>query len=132
MTSLSATVEFWCDQNNLGGPLPTFLGGIPTLASFSATESSWTGVLPETWSTLGAGLRQLFLRANDISGSIPNSFSEFRNLNSLTLVDNPRMTGTLPADLCELTFGPLQFFTAECSICLEFLLYDCCDNLDDC
>lgn len=124
------TVQFWVDENPLlGGPLNPNIGSLPSLESLSLSECNWSGTLPEQFGSLGSSIDNIFLNDNDLSGSIPESFGNLVMLSVLTLLGNPRMTGILPLNLCLLTFGPLQTFTAECDLCLSFTTFPCCDNM---
>jgi len=47
MRNMKKITEAWVDRNpGLTGTLPTFLGSLSTLGSFSCTRSGWTGQLP--------------------------------------------------------------------------------------
>mmetsp|Transcript_19082 Transcript_19082/g.44557 ORF Transcript_19082/g.44557 Transcript_19082/m.44557 type:complete len:129 (+) Transcript_19082:218-604(+) len=124
-------VQFWCDTNFLGGPIPTEIGAMPNLASLSMSDSQWTGPVPVEFAQRGPDMDNIFLHDNDLSGSIPPEFSLFTGAQQLTFLGNPQMGGNLTTEICELTFANLDLFTAECAICETFEFYptiQCCDN----
>jgi hypothetical protein len=54
MESMPVIFEHWVDRNpGLGGPIPSFLGSLTTLQSFSIAECGFTGTIPESLGTWG-------------------------------------------------------------------------------
>mmetsp|Transcript_31416 Transcript_31416/g.46325 ORF Transcript_31416/g.46325 Transcript_31416/m.46325 type:complete len:639 (+) Transcript_31416:352-2268(+) len=81
------------ERNNLKGTIPSELGLLDYLISFSAADNSISGPIP-AWIGKLSTLRYLHLYGNQITGSIPTSINELNSLIALSLEDNA-MTGDL-------------------------------------
>ena len=84
----------------LSGSIPSSLGGLTGLTLLGLDGNSLTGSIP---SSLGAltGLSQLAFGINSLSGSIPSSIGALTGLRQLYLNGNS-LTGGVPASFCSL------------------------------
>jgi len=68
MTNMKHIVETFVDNNQgLTGTIPTELGQLTNLASFSTTECSFTGTLPSELGNLGASVRKFFKGVSSVT-----------------------------------------------------------------
>lgn len=112
-----ATVECWVDTNpSLSGTLPTFLGSLSTLGSFSVTECAFTGPIPTEIGLLSETVQRIFMYDNALTGGVPSEFGNLQKMDFLQ-VENNDLTIEMPSQVCVLTFGPLEVLTADCVVC---------------
>uniref|UniRef100_A0A0D9WSV6 Protein kinase domain-containing protein n=1 Tax=Leersia perrieri TaxID=77586 RepID=A0A0D9WSV6_9ORYZ len=76
---------------NLGGQLSS-LGNFTSIVTINLSNNKIGGTIPED---LPVTLQHLFLSANQITGSIPNSLAKLKNLADMSLNDN-QLNGELP------------------------------------
>ncbi|KAG8092833.1 hypothetical protein GUJ93_ZPchr0012g19546 [Zizania palustris] len=76
-------------------PLMAALGNCTRLFALSLSSNKFQGVLPASVANLTAGMEQLLMNANRISGAIPPEIAKLSNLRTLALADNV-LTGTIP------------------------------------
>jgi hypothetical protein len=86
--------------NNLGGTLPTELRDLTQLSILGLGGNRISGTIPDVLGDVP--LTQLFLFGNQLSGSLPASFSQLGNLEVLYLHTN-QLSGPLPSFLGNLT-----------------------------
>ncbi|XP_068662428.1 receptor protein kinase TMK1-like [Aristolochia californica] len=112
-------------NTNVGGPLPEFLGEMPSLTALKLSYNNFTGQIPTNYGTssfqilwlnnngltgpidvVGSmfSLKQLWLNANQFTGVIPASIGNCSSLSVLWL-NNNQLVGTIPLELTSL---PLQ------------------------
>jgi hypothetical protein len=117
VTNLSSLRELRIGSSLLGGSLPLsalLSGALPLLEILDASGAKFSGsllLIPEVvdasattinGTASSSPLRELFLQRNDFYGPVPPSLALFRNLKKLLLYGNPRLTGSVPKELCEL------------------------------
>jgi len=122
MIQLTSLQTLLLDNNAFGGSLPSVVGGLKNIVSLRLHENDFIGTLP---SFAGAqflmeahldendfsggiphfgskSLRDLFLGKNSLTGTIPDSFDEKRELEVLSLRAN-RLIGSIPKSLAKAT-----------------------------
>ena len=115
MTLMPKVVELWLDDNpKMKGPIPTGVGNMKKLASFSAANCGLTGTIP---TEIGAmtGMIQMWLNDNDLTGGIPSEMSNIPTMAILN-VQNNELKGEMPLPLCKnrRPFGSLEELGADC------------------
>ena len=87
-------------SQRLTGPIPSSLGDLVNLQVLGLQSSSLTGPIPSSLGNL-TDLIALALHGNDLTGSIPPSLANITKIENdeFTLDDN-RLTGLIPAELC--------------------------------
>jgi hypothetical protein len=93
--------SFYVQRNNLSGTLPRTMSNWSQIFSMQLQENAFNGTLPPEFGDESSGLRTSLwyfnLFSNQLSGTIPFSWSRFTELRSLFLHNN-RLTGTLPPE----------------------------------
>jgi len=115
MASMPKIAELWLDDNpELKGTIPSSIGNMKQLASFSVSNCGLTGTIP---SEIGAAtsMVQMWLDGNELSGAIPPEFSNMPMMQTL-IVSNNGLTGEMPEALCSKRrpFGSLEELGADC------------------
>jgi len=125
MEGMPSIVEHWVDINpELGGSIPTFVGLLSTLISFSITENNVRGTLPTELGRL-LDMEQMWFYANQITGQIPSELGELSIMNLLQVEGN-MLTGDMPSEICANSkdnFGLLDVIGADCA---ELTTCTCC------
>jgi gliding motility-associated-like protein len=96
-------------NNNLVGFIPSEIGFLAALETFSAWRNSLTGSLPVEIAGLDS-LKIIQLFGNQLSGELPQELGDMPSLDFLSLADN-QFTGTIPpvlGNLVKLTFLGLR------------------------
>lgn len=78
--------EFWgvtCDEQN-------------RVKQLDVSNAELSGSLPPEWSKL-AHMEQLYFDSNSLEGTIPSEYGSLSKLKEVSLYDNPKLTGCLPA-----------------------------------
>lgn len=88
----------WLDGNYVKGTIPTEVGLMSNLASFSVAKGSLTGTIPTEFGKLDQ-LRRLWLFENDLTGKIPESLNNLQLLEVLELHSN-NLVGDMPQGVC--------------------------------
>lgn len=115
MEGMPSIIEHWVDNNKqLSGPLPTFLGDLESLQSFSAVQNNLTGELPTELGKL-SNMIQFWVYDNQLSGTIPEELWMLPRLKILELEGNS-FTGSMPNLICVSVqfFGMLEVIGADC------------------
>ena len=81
------------------GPIPDFLGQMPTLQSISLSGTNRTGTIPNSICNLDK-LRFLTLSNNDLTGEVPSCLNQFGVYNQLFL-DGNNFTGEFPFEVID-------------------------------
>ncbi|XP_077235623.1 receptor protein kinase TMK1-like [Tasmannia lanceolata] len=116
---------------NLVGPLPDFLGGMPSLTALKLSYNQLSGGIPESYrgselqvlwlnnqggSQLSGSLdivasmlsmKYLWLHGNQFTGTIPEGFSDLSSLTEMLLNDN-QLVGPIPESLTTLPLEKIQ------------------------
>ena len=121
--------QLWIDKNpSLSGTLPTEVGQLATLASFSLTENDLFGPIPSEMGNIAA-MRRLWLYSNRLSGAIPSELANMRAIELLRLEDN-NFSGSMPTEICDLandSFTVLSVLGSTCQADFSQCAADCCD-----
>lgn len=121
--------QLWLDENpSLSGTLPTEVGELSTLASFSLTENDLFGPIPSEMGNIGA-MRRLWLYKNRLSGAIPPELANMAAIEILRLEEN-NFSGSMPAAICTLandSFSALSVLGSTCQADFSQCAADCCD-----
>jgi len=88
----------WLDGNDITGSIPTEIGLMTSLASFSLANSTLTGKIPTELGNLNQ-LRRLWLFNNQLSGSIPQALNNLELLEVVELHGN-KLVGDMPQGVC--------------------------------
>jgi hypothetical protein len=83
------------NENQLTGPLPKEWSQNAALDEVSVAFNSLSGQLPAEWARLPS-LRVLKLNSNKFSGEVPRAWASMPALATLTVFDNPDLSGCLP------------------------------------
>ena len=92
------TVAMWLDGNYITGSIPTEIGSLTGLASFSAANATLQGTIPVEIGNL-TQLRRLWLFGNELTGQIPQALNELKQLEVLELHGND-LIGNMPEGVC--------------------------------
>ena len=129
MSQMSNIIEFWVDDNpQMGGSIPTTIGQVTTLKSFSATDCALTGTIPTELGLL-TGMIQMWFYDNLLHGTIPTELANLINLQTFQVQKND-LTGTMPSGVCSrmTPFGRLQDLGADCSPIVTCGCCTCCGS----
>ena len=124
MTHMGEIRELWIDDNPaLTGNIPSIVGQLEKLESFSVTSCSLTGPLPDFKTP--SHMKQMWFYNNSLTGPIPPSYGQLYGLKRLYLQGN-KLSGSLPQEACNNHFaGDLETLEADCEVCASSLA-DCC------
>ena len=114
MENMSVIFEHWVDRNPaLGGTIPSFLGALTTLQSFSIAECNFTGTIPETLGNLEM-MQQMWLYGNQLSGEIPASLGKLKFMRTFEVEEN-NLSDSMPEAICNnFSDGMLKVLGADC------------------
>lgn len=114
MESMPVIFEHWVDRNPLlGGTIPSFLGSLTSLQSFSIAECSFTGTIPESLGNLGL-MQQMWLYGNQLSGEIPASIGKLSFMRIFEVEEN-NLSDSMPQSVCDnFSTGMLEILGADC------------------
>lgn len=117
MVNMQSVFQTFVDLNpDLGGQIPPGIGGLTTLASFSASECNFSGSLPPELGNLGDSMLNMFFFNNTLNGPIPAEWGSLSSMQELQLQYN-NLEGEIPANVCDLTLAALEFLSADCVNC---------------
>jgi len=88
----------WLDGNYVSGTIPTEIGLMSSLASFSAANTTLKGTIPYEIGNLNQ-LRRLWLFGNELTGNIPQALNELELLEVVELHGN-NLVGNMPEGVC--------------------------------
>lgn len=116
LIGMPAIYENWMDFTNLRGVIPSEIGTVVTLASWSITFCGLGGNIPPEMGNLIL-LDRLWMYQNSFVGSIPSQLSNLPRLQILYLEGN-QLQGTMPNEICALQqpFGAIIEVGADCHI----------------
>ncbi|XP_059436696.1 probable LRR receptor-like serine/threonine-protein kinase At3g47570 [Corylus avellana] len=89
---------FNIENNSFVGPIPYEIFNISTLQSIAITLNKLSGHLPPNIGIFLPNLQELYLGANELSGTVPSSISNSSQLMDLELVQNS-FSGLIPKTL---------------------------------
>ena len=117
----------WLDGNAITGTIPTEIGLMTGLASFSAANATLTGTIPEEIGNLNQ-LRRLWLFNNELTGTIPEALSKLELLEVVELHGN-KLKGDMPDGVCT-AVGKSDYeyksLTSDCKKAVDCATPDCC------
>ena len=125
LSNLSRLDGLFVDGNGLSGPIPAQLGGLGNLRHLMLRANSLAGRIPPELGALSrltemdisynglngpippelgelSALERLRLGHNRLEGAVPARLAELTSLRELSLVNNPNLSGVLPASLTAL------------------------------
>lgn len=123
---MESIYELWLDDNpDLIGPIPSEIGDLATLASFSVSNCDLSGQIPSEFGKLTL-MQQMWLFGNWFSGTIPTELALMTDLQILGLEDNNITDTSMPQEICDLELVALGAdchgdWDLECSCC------SCCE-----
>ncbi|CAB9506443.1 LRR receptor-like serine threonine-protein kinase At4g08850-like [Seminavis robusta] len=102
------------NDNKLTGPFPSELGQVTELYYLTANENLLTGSIPTEFGLL-TNMTRMEIFGNDLSGTVPSELGEMTLLDLFQLYHNPRITGTMPDEVCALhETGDLTLLMVQC------------------
>jgi hypothetical protein len=110
-------VAMWLDGNYITGTIPTEIGSMSSLASFSAANATLQGTIPFEIGGLGE-LRRLWLFGNKLTGEIPQALNELQLLEVLELHGN-KLVGNMPEGVCSSVKNSEYEFKSLTSDCVS-------------
>ena len=131
MKDMPKIFELWLDDNpGLAGSIPTSIGDVQTLVSFSATNCGLTGTIPTELGQL-TEMIQMWLYDNDLDGTIPTELGNLIKMKIFNVQKN-EITGSMPGEICGRRdpFGRLEDLEADCDGEVECTCCTCCG--EDC
>jgi hypothetical protein len=111
LVGMPTITECWVDKTSLEGGIPSELGTVTSLASFSASECSLHGSIPSELGNLQA-MSRIWLHGNALTGRIPTNLGQLEQLKFIQVEGN-RLDGDIPDAMCSLT--SLQSIGADCN-----------------
>jgi len=127
LADLGSIKELWLDTNpTLIGSIPSSIGELSTLQSFSVTNCGLTGEIPTQMGNL-AHIQQLWLHGNELTGQIPTEMGNLNRMRIMELEKN-QLTGTMPTEVCfnRPPIGSLAVLEVDC----EKVTCSCCSSCD--
>ena len=97
LAELSGLEVLWLHENELTGPLPSWLGRMTSLDDLDLSHNDFSGPIPQEFRGL-TNLRWFYMRGNQLDGGIPAFIGDMTNLRDLFLEDN-RFSGAIPGEL---------------------------------
>ena len=100
MEGMPSIIEHWINLNpDFGGTIPSFIGDITTLQSFSVTQSQLVGPLPDEFGKLFQ-MESLWFYGNQLTGTIPTGYGSGMSRIEAFRVESNLLVGTIPASIC--------------------------------
>jgi Leucine-rich repeat (LRR) protein len=128
---MALLAELRLNGNGYEGDLPNNLHQMESLTHLDLSDNAFSGSIRTLFPAnindqVGfPTLETLILSNNDLSGEIPeSSFRRMRNLETLAISGNPKLTGSLN-EICK---GSLMFGEADC----ETITCRCCQTGSSC
>ena len=130
LVGMPALFEVWMDFTQFEGGLPTGLGSISTLTSFSCTYCNLSGNIP---SELGnTNIDRLWLYANNLDGTIPDELGTGLNRLQFLYLEGNNLRGAVPESICDRRTnnqpigGLLSEFGVDCDVSCDGECCTCC------
>lgn len=113
LTRLSVALNFQ-DNPLLTGTLPTELGLLSNLYYLASSNNNHTGHIPSELGMLQA-IREISLANNSLSGTVPETLASLHHfLHRFEIENNPMLSGTMPAPLCNINGTCINHFLLDC------------------
>jgi len=131
MVGMPLIFQVWMDKNpSFGGTIPSEIGDLNTLASWSITENSFSGTIPTELGKL-TNMQRLWMYGNNLTGNVPSEFGTIIKL-ELLRVEGNAFTGNIPIEVCNLRNDFLSSLSLLGSVCggagnPQCTCCDCCD-----
>jgi Leucine-rich repeat (LRR) protein len=120
---MKSMFELWMDDNDdLGGTIPTLIGGLTDLASLSLANNDIVGTIPSEIGKL-TKMDQMWLYGNWITGTIPSEIGLLTALKIFAVEDNSIKETSMPSEVCQLDMVALS---SDCGGEDDFVDCDCC------
>lgn len=116
--------SLWLDSNEVSGSIPTTIGLIKDLASFSITNAALTGTIPTEFGNL-VGLKRVWLYNNNLTGDIPSALENLKDLQVFEIHQN-NVVGDVPESVCFSVRASDYQFKALTVDCDEVNCKSCC------
>ena len=126
MIGMPKIFELWMDKNpGLTGQIPTQIGELLTLESFSVTGCGLSGPIPTEIGNL-VNMQQMWFYDNNLQLAIPSQIGNLQALTRLELEKNA-LTGIMPEEICNNVYprGLMRKLEADCDGEI-FCPDDCC------
>jgi len=120
--------ENWNDFTLLSGSIPTEIGTVSTLNSWSLTFCGLSGQIPSELGNLGVTLDRLWLYQNQLTGTIPTEIGSLGRMQFLYFEGN-LLNGSMPSEICDnrVPFALLSELGADCNAdATSVVTCDCC------
>ena len=119
--------SLWLDDNQMvaGATIPTAIGGLTGLASFSVTNTTLGGSIPAEIGNCRE-LQRLWLYGNQLTGTVPNTIGQLEHLQVMELQNNPRLSGSMPQGACNAVAAADYEFKTLSADCSRVVCDDCC------
>ena len=126
ITRMPKIFECWIDNTPISGGIPTEIGELTFLASFSATSCGLDGSIPTEMGNL-IMMDRLWLYQNKLTGTIP---SEMGNMSLLKIlyVEGNALSGAMPDEVCQLKDDAMSLkeLGADCQVDSKEVDCACC------
>jgi hypothetical protein len=114
MEGMPAIVEHWVDSNSITGTIPTFVGALANLGSFSVLSNNIEGNIPSELGNLGIIVKFMWFYDNLLTGIIPTDLGKM-SLIEILRFDGNNIGGTMPSQICDNTFRRLNQLGSDCN-----------------
>lgn len=116
------------NANNFTGSFPTELTSLDELGkSYFVNLSMCFELYHSSIPHLHLHIETLLLNDNLLTGSLPDTFKDLRNLNKLAL-HGCNFHGSVPPSLCSLVSGDLRDLTTDCEGDPPVIYCNCCSQ----
>lgn len=115
--------EMWLDDNyDLGGTIPSSIGTLTALASFSLANGDISGTIPSEIGKL-TGMQQMWLYGNWLTGTVPSEIGRLTSLKIFAIEGNSIKNTVMPQEICQLDMVALS---SDCGGENELMECACC------
>jgi hypothetical protein len=121
LIGMPAIFENWMDFTLFTGSIPTEIGTVSTLGSWSLTFCGLSGPIPSELGNLGSTLDRLWLYQNQLTGTIPTELGNLGRMQFLYLEGNS-LTGAMPSQIC-FNRDPIALLTVSLLSLYLIILY---------
>lgn len=107
----------WLDKNNVTGRIPTTIGLLTDMASFSLTDTFVSGPIPTEMGNI-ARMQRIWLYDNELTGTIPPQIASWSKIEVFE-VKNNNLSGSMPSAICQTVQASNYQFKALTADCAE-------------